>query len=208
MLHFGDVLVDSILIPFLLAVFNFFGVVGIVLGLGLLFRTPQTLGFLHTLNRWTSVRTTLKPMEEPREFDWVVYRHRHVFGAVFAAAGIFVIFMLLAKMQFASLYMALSDNARSGVIEAIVDAVRWFLVAGGLLAVAVGISLIASSKLVPAMGARLNKWYSPRRLNKGEDKMYMTLDDWAAAHPRTMGGLLIAGSAIALVTATIVWIGN
>lgn len=208
MLHFGDVLIDSILVPFLLAVFNFFGVVGIVLGLGLLFRTSQTLGFLHTLNRWTSVRTSIKPMEQPREFDWMVYRHRHLFGVVFAVAGIFVVYMLLARIEFASLSMALSDNARSTVVEAIVDAVRWFLVAGGVLATAVGSMLILSGSIVPAIGQRLNKWYSPRKLSKGGDKMYLTLDDWAAAHPRTTGALLIAGSAIVLVTATIVWVGN
>jgi hypothetical protein len=207
MLHFGDMLVDYILIPFLLWIFIVGGLTGVVLGLGLLVRSSQTLNFLRKTNRWTSMRSSLQPMERPRDVDWVVYRHRHVFGAAFAAGGVFVIYML-ARIDFAMLTVALSDDVRPVVVEAIIDAVRWFLIAGGALAVVIGVMLIASSNVVPALGIWLNRWYTPKKLSNGADRMYLTLDDWAAVHPRATGSLLLFGSAIVLVTAMVIWVGN
>jgi hypothetical protein len=137
-----------------------------------------------------------------------VYRHRRWFGAAFALAGAFVVFMLLARIDFAMLTVALSDDARPVVVETIIEAVRWFLIAGGVLAIVVGVMLVASIDVVSVLGTRLNRWYSPRKLVKRADRMYFTLDNWAAVHPRTTGSLLVFGSAIVLVTATIVWVAN
>ncbi len=208
MLHSSGVVVDQILIPFLLWVYIVFGATGVALGLGLVFGSARTLPLLRSLNRWTSLRSQLKPMEVPRDIDRAVYRHRRWFGAVFAIGGAFVVAMLLTRVDFASLATALGGDTRPGLVALIVESLRWFLIIGGVLAIIIGAMLLLSTDLVPALSNRVNRWYSPRKLGKGGDRMYFTLDEWTEAYPRTAGTLLTFGSLIVLTAALIVWLRN
>ena len=208
MLNTGDYLVDQLLIPFVLWFFIVTGVVGIALGVCLIVGSARTLRFLGTTNRWVSLRNVLKPMEAPHDIGKAVYEHRRWFGAAFAVGGAFAIFMLLAKVEVAAVVSALGRGATPALVAWIVESLRWILVAGGAVAVVIGVMLVFSTGALRAFEARVNRWYSPRQLGKGADTMHLTLDEWVETFPRTAGWMLALGAAIVLIASMIMWLGR
>lgn len=170
--------------------------------------SARTLRFLGTTNRWVSLRNGLKPLEEPHDIGKAVYGHRRWFGAAFAVGGAFAIFMLLAKVEVAAVVSALGRNATPVIVAWIVESLRWILVAGGALAVVIGIMLVFSADALRALEARVNRWYSPRQLGQGADTMHLTLDHWVGTFPRTAGWMLALGASIVLIASMIVWLGG
>jgi hypothetical protein len=71
------------------------------------------------------------------------------------------------------------------------------LMAGSVLAIAIGVILGFFPRLLAALELRANHWYSSRQAGRGADKMVLTLDRWVEASPRT-AGWLIATAALAL----------
>jgi hypothetical protein len=208
MLHSGNYLVDQLLIPFVLWIFIVAGIVGIALGACLIIGSARTLRFLGIMNRWVSLRKSLKSMEEPHDIGKAVYGHRRWFGAAFAVGGAFAIFTLLAKVEVAAAVSTLGMNATPVIVTWIVESLRWILVAGGALAVVIGVMLVLSADALRALEARVNRWYSPRQLGKGADTMHLTLDRWVETFPRTAGWMLALGAAIVLIASMIVWLGR
>ena len=208
MLNSGDYLVDQLLIPFVLWFFIVTGAVGIALGVCLIVGSARTLRYLGDSNRWVSLRNGLKPMEEPHDIGKAVYGHRRWFGAVFAVGGAFAVFMLLARVEVAAVVSALGREATPGIAAWIVASLRWMLIAGGALAVVIGVMLVFSTDDLRVLEARVNRWYSPRRLGKDADRMHLTLDEWVETFPRTAGSMLALGAAIVLIASLIVWLGR
>ena len=120
MLHTGNYLADQLLIPFVLWFFIVASLVGIALGVCLVADSARTLRLLGTMNRWISLRSSLKPMELPHDIGKAIYGHRRWFGIAFAVGGGFSIFMLLAYVEAAAVVSALDGNVRPVVLSWIV----------------------------------------------------------------------------------------
>jgi hypothetical protein len=208
MLHTGNYLADQLLIPFVLWFFIVASLVGVALGACLIAAGARTLRLLGTMNRWISLRSSLKPMEQPHDIGKAVYGHRRWFGIAFAVGGAFSIFMLLEYVEAAAVVSSLGGNASPAAASWIVEGLRWILVAGGALAVVIGLMLAFSTDALRALEARANRWFSSRQLVKGADTMHLTLDQWVETHPLTAGWTLAAGSAIVLIASIIVWVGQ
>ncbi len=208
MLHSTDYVTDQLLIPFVLWFFIVTGVVGIALGVCLILGSARTLRFLGTMNRWISLRTSLKPMELPHDIGKAVYGHGRWFGAAFAVGGAFAILVLLAKVKVAPIVAALGSTATPVFVAWIVESLKWILLAGGVLAVVIGVMLVFSTSALRAIETRVNRWYSSRKLGRGADSMYLTLDQWVGTFPRTAGWMLALGAAIVLIASIIVWLGR
>jgi hypothetical protein len=205
--HSGNDVIDQLLIPAVLWLFVLVAVAGIAVGIGLLVRGADTLRFLRGLNRWTSFRNQLKPLEEMHDISKTVYGRRRWIGGALIAGGAYVVFMLAVQIQFASVIAILSRDRSPVVVELLVESLRWFLVAGGVAAMVFGAMLAFSSESFRRLEARVNTWYSPRQLGKGADEMHLTLDQWAEAFPRTAGAMLIAGSIMLLLAWLAVGLG-
>lgn len=208
MLHTGNYVADQLLIPFILWFFIVAGLTGIALGACLIADGARTLRLLGTMNRWTSLRSSLKPMELSHDIGKAVYGHRRWFGIAFAIAGAFAIFMLLVNVEAAAVVSALHGKAAPVAVTWIVESLKWILVAGGVLAVVVGVMLVFSADALRIWEARANRWYSSRQFGKGADTMHLTLDHWVESSPRAAGWMLALGSAIVLIVSIIVWSGQ
>jgi hypothetical protein len=205
MLHTGNYLADQLLTPFLLLFFSIAGITGIALGVCLILGSARTLKVLGNMNRWISLRGTLKPMETPHDIGKAVYGHRRWFGIAFLIGGAFAIFMLLVNIETAPIVSALGSNA-SPVVAWIVESLKWILVAGGVMAVVVGAMLAFSPDSLRTLEARLNRWTSTRQLGRGADTMHLALDQWVETFPRIAGLMLAVGAAIVLIASMIVWL--
>lgn len=208
MLDVSSNLVSEILLSSILSIFIVTGFVGVALGIGLNISSARTLRFLKMFNHWTSARKSLKPVEIPRDIDKAIYRQRRWFGAAFAVGGAFTVFMVLFEVEFPYVVAALSKNTTPVIVEVLVESLKWFLILGGVLSVVVGMMMLVSTCTLPALEARFNRWYSTRKFAKGASEIRMTLDNWVEAFPRAAGVLLAIGSAIVLIAAMIVWLGD
>jgi hypothetical protein len=192
-----NVLWSQVVVPSL-AWFGLAGsVLGIAVGLGLLLRSAATLRFLATMNNWVSTRRVLKPLEIPRSVGSPTGRKPRWNGLVLVLAGAYVS-IVLWHLDGARLASAMAHGARYPVVTGILlNAMRWFMVAGGLTAVAVGVMLLFFPRAYPAIEARANHWYSTRRVITSGDGLHMTLDRWVEAHPRAAGTIIACLSVIA-----------
>lgn len=207
-MHSNTYLVDLLLFPVVLWIFIAASIVGIAIGVGLNIQSTRTLRFLGSMNRWISVRNSLKPMEEPHDIGQAVYRQRRWIGSAFAISGAFVVYMLLFKVQFVSFTATLSRGRSEVLVDLIVDSLTALLVAGGFLAIAIGVMLVFAPNALRALETRVDRWYSPRKIGKGGDTMHLTLDQWVQTYPRIAGSLIGLGSALVLVAWMMVLLGR
>jgi hypothetical protein len=200
--------INQILISFGLGIFIVTAFAGIALGIGLNVGSARMFGFMKAMNRWVSLRDTMKPMEKPHDIDKAIYRHRRLFGAAFAICGAYTVYMLLFSIDFTYVVAALSKNSTPVIVELLINNMKWLLVLGGVLAVVIGIMMFTSTYALPAFEASFNRWYSSEKLGESVDKMHFPIDNWAEAFPRTVGLLIAFGSAAVLTAAMIAWLGN
>jgi hypothetical protein len=170
-----------------LALFGLAGsLLGVAAGLGLLLNSRLTLDTFRRWNRWISTRKALKPFEIPRRMESSGPRPRWN-GLVFIVAGAYVAVVLL---QVHAAKITSRTASSSVVVDILLNAARWVMVAGGLAAVAIGVMLV----FFPAAFARLeghaNRWYSTRQALSGGDTMRMSLDRWVESFPRASGALI------------------
>ena len=72
---------------------------------------------------------------------------------------------------------------------------RWFLIAGSVLAVAVSALILLFPQALTALEARMNKWYSTRHvLPPAGETMRFPLEILVEASPRPAGWIIATGS--------------
>lgn len=185
----------SVLGPFCKLVVLFGSVAGIVLGLGLLLQTQATLRGMARLNRWVSSRRALKALEIPRSMARRARGGRLWAGLVIASGAAYVLIALVWHFDTAGL--------ASPLMLVGLEALRWILVAGSVLAAIVGMLLAFSPRTLEAFETWSNRWVSMRQAVQGADTMYTPLERLVEQFPRAAGGLLIAFSAAAAIASVV-----
>ena len=174
---------------FLVLLFLVGGFTLLVIGLGLIFSSARTLNFFARLNRWVSLRQTVKPLEIPRDTRPAVQKWRRWFAVLFVAGGAFALFGLFTRYDAAAIIYGLKLGfLRPSFAYWVIDSVRWVLIIGNLVGIAIGIMLaffpdtVARSKRAAAGGT------SERRHAVNRDAMRVTkIDEWVAEFPRASG---------------------
>jgi hypothetical protein len=188
-----------------LALFGLAGsLLGVAVGLGLLFNSRATLALFRRVNRWVSTRQALKPLEIPRNAESRGPKPRWN-GLVFVVAGAYVAIVLF---QHNAAKVASSAVPSSIVSELLLNAARWFMVVGGVTAVAVGVMLLFFPAAFARLEAGANRWYSTRQALSGGDAMHTPLDRWVEAFPRVSGLLIAALSLISAVAFGLLKLGR
>lgn len=188
-------LLDQLIIPFLL-VFLFIGSLGgVVLGCTLLLRSAPAIQFIHSMNRFVSMRQATRELEIPRQ----VMRPSKWLGIFLVAGGAFACYYLLARLQIPRSALSIVDP-RFGTALAI-DSARWLLVTGCVVSVAMGILVLFFPGALQALETRINRWVSTRHLLPAESgRMKAPLDLLVEAYPRA-AGWTIAVSSLVVVAA-------
>jgi hypothetical protein len=180
-----------------------------LLGAALVFRSPAALRFISRMNRWVSTRRALKPFEIPHSVEAPAgTRHKPWLGVFLVIGGALAFYFLLTRLNFAqtqTAYVPGVDLRRWFLSGLALNAMKWFLVVGSLFALAVGALMLLSPQKLAAFEARMNHWYSTRRLIRaGGDSMRMPLEALVQAYPQTSGWLIAASSlVVALAMATL-----
>lgn len=180
----------QVLYQFFVWVALVFAVVGVAVGIALIVASARTLRFFRFMNRWISTRGALRPMEIPRGTEQFSHRNRRWIGAGMMAGGAFAMYGLIAGVD-AGAFAALFAKAERAVLLAIVtETLQWFLFAGSVAGVLVGLLLCFYPDRLESVEKVANRWFSMRRALRGSDEPNLTLDRLVEAHPGLSGGIL------------------
>jgi len=172
---------------------------GLALGIGLILRPGRTLAFIRLMNQWVSTGQALGGLERPRQVAARAGGARW-FGAVLIALGAFSTVILLARLDITALAGLFLVDARSSLLGLLLEALRWFLVAGSLAAIATGVMLAFFPQAWRRLEARGNRWYSTRQLEIAGDALHPSLDRVVEGFPRASGVVILVLSVVAALS--------
>lgn len=193
----SQVLWADLLAPYLKVLALCGSLVGLLLGVCLLVRPAGTLAYMRRMNRWVSSRRAMKPLEVPRSMAQRVRGRRLWLGLLLAAVGSYALIVLIWSLDPARLSGALDVDPRYSATAIALAAVRWLLVAGSAVCVAIGLMLAFAPRVMEGVEAWANTWVSSRRALQGVDTMYQPFDALAERFPRACAVLILALSAAA-----------
>ena len=143
----------------------------------------------------------MKWAEVPRDVGVTVRKYRAWFGLVFVIGGIFG---LVKRIDVAAIVSGLRLDTSRYFAAWVVESLSWFLIVANVFAIVIGIMLMFFPSALGGIEARVNRWYSFRRMTAGGDEMHMALDRWVETFPRTAGWIIAAGSLVLTVNYGIV----
>jgi len=178
------------------------GLAGIAVGAGLIMNSARTLAFFNTINRWTSLRGAAKPFEVPRDTTRIVRKYMRVLAGIFVVGGAYSLYALVGQFNAEAIIFSLKLNKMHPLISSLIlDGARWILIAGNLVAVAVGIMMAFFPAKVIAVEGRGGRWFSDEAIMEKGDKMHTPIDTWVTASPRAAGWIIAFGSVVVVVSA-------
>ena len=186
--------VAHVVVPSVLVFVLIVGVVGILLGLGLIARNESVLRLLECLNRWTSLRRALKPLEVPREIEQGVAKHPRTLGILILVGAAFSLYFLLLRVSASDFSALLAARSAQGTLLWFANSLRWALIGANMIALVIGIVLTVSPQTMGPLASAANRWITTRRLSMKLDEMDLTLDLVVHAYPRIAGTLIALGT--------------
>jgi hypothetical protein len=175
-------------------------VLGVVIGILLLFDSDRVMRWNYVLNRWYSTRQAMRALERPIDVKRTFYRWHRVLGVLVFAASLFTLDVLVFGFQTSALVRALRGTANPALLSLIVDCVRVLLIAGNIAALIAAAVLVFRPSLLKGLEAWGDRHYSGRATTKPLEIMRYQPDDFVRGRPRLVGGLLVVGSLYVLIT--------
>jgi len=194
-------LLERVLVPSLIVFLLIGGLASVALGWALIFRSAQALSFMRSMNRWVSTRRALKELEVPRHVAEPRKAGRLWFGLFLLAGAGYALYVLLARIEIPRVAVVLGVNLQRWFLASVaLQTMKWLLVVGSVLALAVGILMLFFPQVLAAFEARMNRWYSTRQLlPAGGETMKFPLDLLVEASPRAAGWIIAAASLVVAV---------
>lgn len=186
--------VDQFLVLAVARLFLVFGIVGFAVGVGLILKPARMHQFFAITDRWFSMRRGTRWLAVPHDIEEPILKYRRPIGALFIVVAAVSTFVLLMSVDTRRVADALGGSAPHLYVAWLVESARRALVAGSVLAIAVGIMLVFFPRALRSVELRANKWYSVRAHGQTSDTMHMGFEHWIESHPQRMGGVIAAAS--------------
>jgi hypothetical protein len=175
-------------------------VLGIVVGILLVFDSERVMRWNYVLNRWYSTRQAMRALERPIDVKRTFYRWHRVLGVLVFALSLFTLDVLIFGFQTSALVRALRGTGNPALLSLIVDSVRVFLIVGNLAALIAAAVLVFRPSLLKGLEGWGDRQYSARATTKPLEVMRYQPDDFVRGRPRLVGGLMVLGSLYVLIT--------
>lgn len=178
-----------------LAIFLLVGaVLGIALGLLLIFK-PQLLVHVNRVaNRWISTRRISRLMDRSLSIEHWLYLHHRVTGlaVVLGASYIFMYFGMLFDK--ARMLQRLSSMIPPRLLDGLLDALVLSSLTGAAVALIAGLFLWLRPSMLRGLEEQANLWLSSRKATKILDIPRDQVDRYVERHAQKAGWLLLLGS--------------
>jgi len=173
---------------------------GLLVGILLLIDSQRVLRWNAYLNRWISTGESLRVLDQPHDLNRIVYRGHRILGLVVLAAALYALDVLVFNIQTRPLVHIFRDLANPATLQLFAESVRWFLVAGNVLAILVGMILVLRPSLLKGVEGWTDRRYSPRLSSPNLDEPRYQPDEFVRAHLRLAGIVAAGGSLFALLS--------
>jgi len=173
---------------------------GLLVGIMLLIDSQRVLRWNAYLNRWISTGESLRVLDQPHDLNRIVYRSHRILGLVVLAAALYALDVLVFNIQTRALVHIFRDLANPATLQLFAESVRWFLVAGNVLAILVGMILVLRPSLLKGVEGWTDRRYSPRLSIPNLDEPRYQPDEFVRAHLRLAGIVAAGGSLFALLS--------
>ena len=173
---------------------------GLLVGILLLIDSQRVLRWNAYLNRWISTGESLRVLDQPHDLNRIVYRWHRILGLVVLAAALYALDVLVFNIQTRALVHIFRDLANPATLQLFAESVRWFLVAGNVLAILVGMILVLRPSLLKGVEGWTDRRYSPRLSIPNLDEPRYQPDEFVRAHLRLAGIVAAGGSLFALLS--------
>ena len=178
-----------------LAIFLLLGaMLGVLLGLLLIFK-PQIVKRLNRVaNRWVSTRHINRWLDRSISIEhWLYQRHRAT-GIVIAAGATYILVYFGMLFDKAYALQRLGGKLPAQLLDGLLDALVLGSLVGGAVALIVGLFLWLRPSLLRGMEERANMWVSTRRVTRVLDVPHGQVDRYVARHAQWVGLLLLVAS--------------
>jgi hypothetical protein len=201
-----EYMTSVLLLPFAIMFFLVWSVIGAAVGAGLIISGEKMFRMFALMNRHVSTRRELRAFAVPHDIGQSVHRHRRWIGPLFILGAGYSIYGMGAKFDNASIVSGLALDYPQHLVGWLLESARWSLIVLSVLAIAVGVMLLASHDMLGRLETRLNHWHSARKVSLGLDTMHMAPDNLVEAHPRAAGMLIVAASGYVGASALMQWL--
>lgn len=189
--RFNNYIFDQLIAPAIVWFFFIGGIAAVLIGVGLIMRSPWVFRLFERVNHSVSTRHATKSLEVPRDSSQFAWKYRRPIGIVFIVGAVYSVWGLVTGAGNAAIVSMLNLKYPGGYIFWIVESLRYFLVVSCTATIIVGILMLISPDTLKTIENVGGRWYSTRQIVPDADKMNLTFDKWVAAFPRTTGLILI-----------------
>ena len=178
-----------------LAIFLLVGaLLGIALGLLLIFR-PQLLANINRVaNRWISTRGVSRLMDHSLSIEHWFYRHHRATGVAVVLGAIYIFIYFGMLFDKALMLQRLSSKVPARLLDGLLDALVLSSLTGAMVALIAGLFLWLRPSMLRGIEEHANLWVSSRKATKILDIPRDQVDRYVERHAQKAGWLLLLGS--------------
>ena len=178
-----------------LAIFLLLGaVLGILLGLLLIFKPRIVERLNRVANRWVSTRHINRWLDRSISIEHWFYYHHRATGAIIVAGATYILIYFGMLFDKAYALQRLGGKLPAQLLDGLVDALVLASLVGGAVALIVGLFLWLRPSLLRGMEEEVNVWVSTRRVTRVLDVPHGQVDRFVARHAQRVGWLLLLAS--------------
>ena len=189
-----------------LAIFLLLGaLLGVMLGLLLIFRPQLVKRLSNAANRWVTTRHLNRWLDRSFSIEhWFYQRHRAT-GIVIVAGATYILVYFGMLFDKAHALQHLGGRLPPQLLDGLLDALVLCSLVGGAVALIVGLFMWLRPSMLRGFEEQANRWVSTRRATRVLDVPHDEVDRYVTRHAQRVGWLLLLAS-IYLFAAMLRWL--
>jgi len=175
------------------------GVMGLLMGIALLFRSSLVFRISERMNVWISSRQAMRPLERPIDIERAVYRWHRIIGVALLAGALFTLYVAALRFQGPELGVVFGKFVRIEIARWLGQSLRIFLIVANVAALLIAAIIILRPSALKPLEVWANRQYSARRATREWEIPRNLIDPIVQANPRLTGAILAVASLCVLL---------
>ena len=194
MLSIPSQIIDQILLTSFLRFLFIGGGFSLMVGIGLILHSELMFRIFEKMNRWVSSRRATRMLEVPRDCWPLVLRYRYILSIFITAGAVYALIRLITHVDTEAIVPGISSSLHlpSLFVSWILTSIKWFLLLGSVVGIAVGLMLGFFLSTLLKIESYSGRWISLRTntVSKKADALYTGLDKLVVSFPQTAGWII------------------
>jgi len=175
------------------------GVMGLLMGLALIFKSSLVFRVSERMNVWISSRQAMRPLEAPIDIERAVYRWHRLIGALLLVGALFTLYVAVLRFQGPELSVVMGKFFRIEIARWVGQSLRIFLIVANVAALLIAAVIILRPSALKPIELWANRQYSGRQATREWEIPRNLIDPIVQNNPRLVGVLLTIASLCVLL---------